>query len=110
MDWKPSKRQALLKKRLLDSSQAYWQTSRQLDQMLLRMLHTNGIYTPDDLHNWCLKDRMKSKVHRAIPVITNHKFNRQKTPKNQLNLALANLSVVLTQLKRVISRYYNEKS
>ena len=106
MNWKPSKRQALLKKRLVYSSRTYWRTSRQLDQMLLKMLHSDGIYTPDDLHNWYINGHSDSTPRQIVPLQNDSRTPNQNVTNDQIDHALINLSLALTQLKNVIDKHY----
>lgn len=112
MNWKPSKRQTLLRKRLINSSQTYWETAHQLNQMLLKMLHHDNIYTPDDLHNWYMNSQINSRPSRIIPL----KNDRQQSKDqrviscDKMNHALINLSHALTQLRNVINKNCMDKN
>lgn len=106
MSWKISKRQALLKKRLINSSRVYWETSHTLNQMLLKMLHNNGVYTPDDFYNRyidnhiCDLKQMKP-INKKSPLRIE---NNEPHFSGKIDQALVNLNSAVIQLKNVIDK------
>lgn len=112
MAWKSSKRQTELKARLAQSSKVYWQTSHELDRMLLKMLHHQGIYTPDDLHNHYDQQmslqRSDNLNQRPVNLVRkNHK--RQDRSVHKIDRTLLDLSSTISQLRNVIDKRYSPR-